>query len=52
MAGHVFAVSKAYFLDIKGYDTGLQMGGGENIEISFKVRNISLHRQYPLDVSI
>ncbi|XP_072031064.1 N-acetylgalactosaminyltransferase 7-like [Amphiura filiformis] len=37
MAGNVFAVNKAYFLEIGSYDTGLQMGGAENFELSFKV---------------
>ena len=40
MAGGLFAVDRKYFFEIGGYDPGLQIWGGENFEISFKVCSI------------
>ena len=37
MSGGVFAINKDFFLSIGGYDNGLQMWGGDNLELSFKV---------------
>ncbi|XP_077393210.1 polypeptide N-acetylgalactosaminyltransferase 5 [Festucalex cinctus] len=37
MAGGLFSMDRAYFYQLGAYDPGLEVWGGENMEISFKV---------------
>lgn len=43
MAGGLFAIYREYFNYIGKYDPGMNIWGGENLEMSFRVRIVNIY---------
>ena len=41
MAGGLFSISREYFTHIGSYDPGMDIWGGENLELSFRVSGVT-----------
>ena len=43
MAGGLFSIHRQYFFDVGSYDEEMDIWGGENLELSFRVRFTSTY---------
>ena len=49
MSGGLFAMNRKWFVDSGGYDTGMEVWGGENVEMSFRVSGFMSYFFYSSD---
>ena len=50
IAGGLFSIHRDFFRQLGGYDSGMEIWGGENLELSFKVDHTLLTKSRPLDL--
>lgn len=52
MSGGAFAIDRKYFHKLGGYDEGVKILGGENLEMSFRVCGVTISCDGPLFITL